>query len=161
MTTLQGYIAGGEAAVHDPGCGYARDFEHGDAAKRVCDTYNLHRVAGSGLGLHNVGQVFAAALADGTSDGVLYPDMKTCILHQRHNAKWYAYLRVGREAMTVCNAASLLKLHRDADAAGLKFVDRDDPSFGMELIPRLTVEDNQRMTRALAARTWIPGRTHQ
>ena len=146
------------AVRHEPGCDYGRR-AHGDAAKRIADTHNLHRIAGSGLGLDNVGQVFAVALNDGTSDGVLYPDMKTAIRHQKHNATWYAYLRVNRQAMTECNAASLLKLHRDADEHGLKFVDRDDPSFGNEIIDRLTVEDQQRMTRALAAGTWIPGRT--
>lgn len=149
--------------IHDFGCEYGRDAAdegrpggHSDAARRVADTYMLHRIASPGLG--SVGKVFAVALADGTSDFVLYDTMADCIRHQRSNAKWYAYLRVGREDMTICNAASLLKMHRDADAAGLKFVDRDDPSFGYELIPRLTAEDHQRMTRALAAGTWIPGR---
>jgi hypothetical protein len=151
---------------HDAGCEYGRDpgdsgrpAGHSDAARRVADTYMLHRVANRGLG--SVNKVFAVALSDGASDGVLYDTMADCIRHQKHNAKWYAYLRVGREDMTICAAASVLKIHRDADEAGLKFVDRDDPSFAMELIPRLTVEDNQRMTRALAARTWIPGRTHR
>jgi hypothetical protein len=143
---------------HEPGCQYARGFDHSDAAKRVSDTYNLHRIAGQGLGLQNVGKVFAVALSDGTSDGVLYDNIKDAIRHQKHNAKWYAYLRVGREGMTPCNAASILKLHRDADEAGLKFVDREDPSYGMEVIPRLTVEDQFRMNQAIAARTWIPGR---
>jgi hypothetical protein len=149
--------------THDFGCEYARDpadsgrsYGHSDAAKRVADTYMIHRIASPGLG--SVGKVFAVALADGSSDMTLYDTMADCIRHQRHNAKWYAYLRVGREDMTVCNAASILKVHRDADAAGLKFVDRDDPSFGYELIPRLAQEDQQRMTRALAAKTWIPGR---
>src|SRR5579864_2590956 len=136
---------------HDPGCEYGRGEAaadgngHSDAARRVADTYNLHRIAGTGLGLHNVGKVFAVALADGTSDGVLYPDIRAAIRYQRHNAKWYAYLRVGREACSVCMAASLLRLHRDADAAGLNFTDRDDASFGLELIPRVTREDNARM----------------
>jgi hypothetical protein len=149
--------------LHDAGCEYGRDdgsgrpTGHSDAARRVSDIYMLHRLAVPGLG--NVGKVFAVALADGRSDLVLYDTMADCIRHQKHNAKWYAYLRVGREDMTICNAASVLRLHRDADAAGLKFVGRDDPSFAMELIPRLTAEDHQRMTRALAARTWIPGRT--
>lgn len=146
---------------HDPGCEYALDGApggHADAARRVADTYMLHRVAGKHLA--TVGKVFAVALADGTSDGVLYDTIAAAIRHQRHNAKWYAYLRVGREDMTVCNAASVLKLHRDADEAGLNFTDRHDPKvFGFELIPRLTAEDHQRMTRALAARSWIPGRT--
>lgn len=147
---------------HDAGCEYGRDpgdsgrpTGHSDAARRTADTYMLHRVAG---GMASVGKVFAVALGDGTGDGVLYDTMADCIRHQRHNAKWYAYFRVGREDMSVCAAAGLLKLHRDADAAGIKFVDRDDPSFGYELIPRLTQEDHQRMTRALSAQTWIPGR---
>jgi hypothetical protein len=150
------------AFLHDVGCEYGRDdgdgrpTGHSDAARRVSDIYMLHRVAGGLLG--TVGKVFAVALADGRSDMCLYDTMADCIRHQRHNAKWYAYLRVGREAMTICNAASVLRLHRDADATGLTFVDRDDPSFGLELIPRLCAEDHQRMTRAIAARTWIPGR---
>jgi hypothetical protein len=150
--------------LHDFGCEYARDpsyagtpSEHSDAARRVADTYMIHRIANPKLG--SVGRVFAVALADGDSDMVLYDTMADCIRHQKHNAKWYAYLRVGREDMTICAAESVLKLHRDADQAGIKFVDRDDPSFGYELIPRLAVEDQQRMTRALAAKTWIPGRT--
>ena len=145
--------------LHDPQCDFGRR-EHGDAAKRIADTHNLHRTAGTGLGLDKVGQVFAVALADGSTDGELYPDMKTAIRHQKHNATWYAYLRVNRHAMTECQAASLLRLHRDADEAGLKFVDRDDRSFGAEVIDRLTVEDQQRMTRAITAQTWIPGRTN-
>lgn len=143
---------------HDPGCEYGRG-QHGDAAKRIADTHNLHRTAGTGLGLENVGRVFACALGDGSSDGVLYDNIKDAIRHQKHNAKWYAYFRVMRDAMTECQAASMLRLHRDADDAGLKFVDRDDPSFGAEIIERLTVEDHYRMRQALAGKTWIPGRT--
>lgn len=137
--------------AHDPQCRWARGDDHEDAAKRVADTHNLHRTAGKGLGLDQVGQVFAVTLADGTSDGVLYPDIRTAIRFQRHNAKWYAYLRVERSAMTACDAASLLKMHREADAAGLNFVGRhDEPQSAMEIIPRLTVEDHQRQLAALA-----------
>lgn len=136
--------------IHDPGCRWARDGDHSDAAKRITDAYNLHRIAGAGLGLHNVGKVFAARLSDGTSDGVLYDGTSDAIRHQKSNARWYAYLRIGREAMTVCNAASLLKMHREADAAGLNFVGRhDEPQSAMEIIPRLTVEDHQQQMRAL------------
>ena len=61
--------------THDPGCEYARDpahaglpYGHEDAARRVADTYMLHRLAGGRLG--SVGKVFAVALHDGSSDGV-------------------------------------------------------------------------------------------
>jgi hypothetical protein len=150
--------------THDRACEYAleaedsgRPYGHSDAARRTADIYMLHRIAGGLLG--TVGKVFAVALSDGRGDGVLYDTLADCIRHQKHNARWYAYLRVGRGEMTVCQAASFLKLHADADATGLTFTDRDDPSYAMELIPRLTAEDHQRMTRALAAKTWIPGRT--
>jgi hypothetical protein len=137
---------------HDPQCRWARDVDHSDAAKRIADIHNLHRTAGAGLGLSQVGQVFAVQLSDGTSDGVLYPDIRTAIRFQRHNARWYAYLRVDRGAMTPCNAASLLKMHREADTAGLNFVGRhDEPQSAMEIIPRLTQEDHQAQMRALSA----------
>lgn len=149
---IRGYLLDGVIHQHDPGCEWADAHDHSDAAKRVADTYNLHRVAGTGLGLCQVGKVFAVRLSDGTSDGVLYDTLPDAIRHQRSNAKWYAYLRVQRDAMTVCNAASLLKMHREADTAGLNFVGRhDDPASQMEIIPRLTVEDHQRQLRALAA----------
>ncbi len=146
------------AIRHDPGCDYGRR-AHGDAAKRIAGTHNLHRTAAAAFGLTNAGRVFAVSLNDGSSDGQLYPDMKTAIRYQKHNAKWYAYLRVMRGTMTECEAASLLRIHRDADAAGLKFVDREDPMCGAEVIDRLTVEDHARMTRAIASKSWIPGRT--
>lgn len=149
-------------ATHDPGCEYGLESDgrsHSDAARRIADTYMLHRVAGQGLGLDNVNKVIACRLDDGTSDGVLYDSKRDAALHQHHNEKYFAYLRIGREGMTVCEAASLLKIHRDAFGAGLNFTDPDDGMFGAEVIPRLAAEDNARMTSALAAGTWIPGRT--
>jgi hypothetical protein len=152
VTILRGYKLDGVIHAHDPGCEWADAGDHSDAAKRIADAYNLHRVAGAGLGLCQVGKVFAARLSDGTSDGVLYPDLRTAIRFQKSNAKWYCYLRLQRDAMTVCNAASFLKMHREADQAGLNFTGRhDDPASGMEIIQRLTVEDHQRQLRALSA----------
>jgi hypothetical protein len=143
-----------ETFTHDPGCRFGRDVctaEPG-TCDRIADTHNLHRIAGSGLGLHNVGKICAVALADGASDGVLYPDIREAIRFQRHNARWYAYLRIQRDKVTRCEAASFLKMHRDADRAGLNFVGRhDEPASAMEIIPRLTVEDYQRQQRALGA----------
>lgn len=150
-------------AQHDASCRYGREDGcgggHSDAAKRIADAYMLHRTAGAGLGLDHVGKVLAARLDDGSSDGVLYDSKRDAARHQHHNEKYFAYLRIGREGMSVCDAASLLKIHRDAFAAGLDFTDPDDGMFGAELIPRLTTEDHQQMTAALAAGTWIPGRT--
>jgi len=138
---------------HDAGCSYGREGRggHSDAAKRVADTYMLHRTAGAALGLSNVGKVFAVSLQDGTSDGQLYDTLAEAIRHQKHSAKWYAYLRVGRHALNPCEASSLMQLHRDADKAGLNFTGRHDPP--LELIPRLTAEDHHRMRAAMAAGT--------
>lgn len=152
---------------HEPGCSWDRDparaaVAHCDAAKRIADTYMLHRTAGTGLGLTQVGKVFAARLDDGTSDGTLYDTRPDAIRHQHHNERFFAYYRIGREPMHTCNAASVLEIHRQvyrAAGSGLSFLDRDEPTFGAELIPRLTLEDNHRMLAAAMAGTWIPGRT--
>jgi hypothetical protein len=146
---------------HDPGCGWARPSHpgHSDAAKRVCDTYNLHRAAGAAFGIHsNLNKIFACRLSDGTSDGDLYDTRADCIRHQHHDEKWFCYLRVERYVMTVCQAESALKWHREAYDKGLVFVDRDAvvgpgiTAADMEMIPRATVEDHARQLAALSGR---------
>ena len=140
---------------HDYGCDWARPGSgHSDAAKRVCDTYNLHRAAGqagAGFGANStLNKIFAVALADGASDGELYDTRPEAIRHQHHNEKWFAYLRVERYVMTVCQAESMLKWHREAYDKGLVFVDRDDARLSShELIPRMTAEDFRRQQLAL------------
>jgi|SRR5271166_930306 len=140
--------------AHDHGCEWARPGGggHSDAAKKVADTYNLHRAAGAAFGVSsNLNKIFAVALADGSSDGDLYDTRHEAIRHQHHNEKWYAYLRVERYLMSTCQAESMLKWHREAYDKGLVFVDRDDARLSShELIPRLTVEDFTRQRLALA-----------
>lgn len=148
--------------THDPGCKWARPGHpgHSDAAKRVQDWYNLHRTAGQGFGIYsNLNKIFAVALQDGASDGVLYDTRSDAIRHQHHNEKYYAYLRVERYIMSVCQAESVLKWHREAYNQGLVFVDRDTAVrvpgrkvitvADMEIIPRMTVEDHARQLREL------------
>lgn len=135
---------------HDAGCKFAREADggHSDASKRISDWYNLHRAAGTTRG------VIAVALADGTSDGVLYEDRAAAIAHQHHNEHRFAYIRIGAPSMSVCQAASLLRFERQA--ARLRLADRDDPHGGLEVIPRLTIEDHQRQLAALAGRGSLP-----
>jgi hypothetical protein len=147
---------GKQREPHDWGCDWARPGTgpHSDAAKRVRDTYNLHRAAGyegAAFGLDStLNKIFAVALADGTSDGVLYDTRHDAIRHQHHNEKWYAYLRVERYVMNACQAESVLKFHREAYDKGLVFVDREDARLSsMEIIPRMTREDHQRQLAAL------------
>ena len=54
---------------------------HDDAAKRIYDTYHLHRTADQ---FGALGKWFAAALNDGTTDGQIYDSRKDAILHQHH-----------------------------------------------------------------------------
>lgn len=142
------------AIDHDYGCDWARPSTggHTDAARRVKDTYNLHRTAGIAFGTdRNLNKIFAVALSDGTGDGVLYDTRSDAIWHQHHNEKYYAYLRIERYVMSLCDAESILKMHREAYDAGLTFIDRDDAFINShEIIPRLTAEDNSRQQRALA-----------
>lgn len=147
---------------HDPGCVYAREADggHSDASKRISDTHNLHLVAGeSGRAYsgrnENVGRVFACKLSDGRSDGVLYDTLEDAVSHQKHNEDWYAYLRVTNGGMTVCQAASFLRLHRQGQAAGVRM----DGTRPRVPIPRLTHEKFIDQVTAYARRDWIrPGR---
>ena len=145
---------------HDRGCHYARENRggHEDAAGRVADTWNLHLVAGRGLGLSNVGRWFAAALADGRGDGVLYDSRADAVRHQHHNEQYYMFLRLVPSEMTVCQAASLLRTHRLAYDAGFRMTDPDARGGGYELIPALTLEDSAAQLAALARRTLPTGR---
>lgn len=122
--------------AHEPSCPH-RD-RHPDAAKRVSDQYNLHLI---GAGFDAAGKVFAASLADGRSDGVLYDSMAHAVAHQRHNEARYAFVRIGPASMSVCEAAGFLRAHQAARSRGIDEPDRDHKHGGRVLIPRLTVED--------------------
>jgi len=148
---------------HDPGCRFARESDggHSDAAKRVSDHHNLHLMAGEGFrGLTgrnpHIGRVFACALADGRSDGVLYDTLEDAVRHQHHNEDWFAYLRVTNGGMSVCQAASVLRLHRQARESGLRFTGTDPARVP---IPRLSAEKFADQVLAYERRDWIrPGR---
>lgn len=135
---------------HDPGCRYAREDNggHSDAAKRLSDTVNLHIAAGSRSG------VIACRLSDGTSDGTVYPTRAEAVARQHHSERWYAFIRLQPGSMSVCAAASVLMMQRQASR--LAAADRDAPNGGLELIPRLTTEDQQRQMAALAGIIRLP-----
>lgn len=147
---------------HEPGCQYARESDggHSDASKRVSDQHNLHLLAGESYRAFggrnpNIGLVFACALADGKSDGVLYDTLDDAVRHQHHNEDWYAYLRVTNGGMSVCQAASYLRLHRQAREAGIRM----EGTRPRVAIPRLTREAFRDQVTAYALRDWIrPGR---
>jgi hypothetical protein len=122
---------------HDMGCPLRQtNTPHTDAAKRVFDTYHLHR---SAVGIYDViGKWFASSLNDGSTDGVLYDSRPDAIRHQHHNEKWFTFVQVSQYNMTVCSAEVMLGIARKFDAS---LMDRDSRGGGRQLIARATWED--------------------
>jgi hypothetical protein len=129
---------------HDKGCPNA-GLAHSDAAKRVYDTYHLHRTADL---YGSLGKWFASALADGTSDNVLYDSKSEAIRHQHHNENYYTYIQVTQANMTVCSAEVMLKIARTLYNKGWRMTDpgtaRRDP------IKRMSTEDMLDLMRGQA-----------
>jgi hypothetical protein len=116
----------------------AKDRAHSDAAKRLADTYNLHRMA---LGHDAIGKWFAVALADGTGDGVVYDSKYDCVRHQNHNEQYYTFIKINPPSMSQCEADVMLRTARQLYDKGLRMSDPDHKHGGPDLITRLTVED--------------------
>jgi hypothetical protein len=108
---------------------------HSDAAKRASDVVNLHVMA---LGIEAFGGIVAIALADGSSDGVLYDNYEAAVTHQHGNEQRFFYIRVPPRGLPVCDAESLLHSWRTLAAAGFR------TDAGRQPIPRLTVEDHRK-----------------
>jgi hypothetical protein len=138
---------------HDPGCRYARpsDGGHTDAAGRVSDGYNLHLIGSGDLAK---GQWIAVALADGSSDGVLYASRKAAVRYQHHNEQYYAYIRIMPTSMSVCEAEAFLRMHRLAYDNGFRMTDPEAPGGGHDIVPRITGEEFHAQVDALARTTW-------
>jgi hypothetical protein len=135
---------------------YCRVEPHSDAAKRVSDTYNLHRTAGDALGIEAVGKWFACRLDEGTSDGVLYDSKSDCIRHQHHNEQMYMFSKIVPSTMTYCDAEVMLRVSRRAYDKGLRLVDPDHANGGKELIKRNTTEDMLALARGFATNLILP-----
>lgn len=111
---------------------------HSDAAKRLADTYNLHRMA---LDLDAVGKWFAVSLAEGRSDNVLYDSKVDCVRHQHHNESLYAFIKIAPPTMDACEAEVMLRTNRSLYDNGMRMADPDHKHGGPDVIKRLTVED--------------------
>lgn len=131
--------------AHDPGCAN-KTREHSDAAKRMSDTHNLHLTV---RGHDAVGRFFAAALHDGSGDGVLYESKADAVRHQKHNEQFYVYVPVTPASTSPCEMQSWLTYVRALYDAGARLPDRDAPSGGPQPIPRLTVEDHRAAVRSV------------
>lgn len=139
-------------ARHDRGCPRENRSPlgwHSDAARRVSDTYELHRAAGL---TEAIGGWFAVALADGASDGVLYEGKRDAAAHQHHHELRYAFIQIGPWPMSVCAAESFLRTRRAFAGAGIPQADRDHPAGGLDVIRRLTVEDQRSLVGSILSR---------
>lgn len=119
--------------------------EDRDAAQRIADQYNLHRVADP---YGSVGKWFAARLQDGVSNGELYDTKPDAIRHQVADEKYYVYLQIVPTTMPVKDALAYLSAMRTAYERGLRHADRDAPGGGRDMIRRLTREDQHNGIRA-------------
>lgn len=128
---------------HSAGCAGGA---HTDAAKRVSDTYRLHRTA---LGQAAVGRWFAPALADGASDGVLYDSKRDAVRHQHHNEQYYAFVCIGPYDMNVCEAEEFVRMVRTFYDANIRLTDPDHTNGGRDVIPRVTREDQSSLIRSI------------
>jgi hypothetical protein len=122
-------------AIHCPHQG-----QHSGAAKRVHDVYNLHKMA---AGADSYGRWIACALADGSSDNVLYDDRGDAVRHQHHNEDRYAFIPIRPGSFTVCQAQILLQHSRLLAATQKQMLDRSHRAGGRQLIRRLTAEDER------------------
>lgn len=120
--------------VKNPGAG------HSDAAKRFCDTYNLHKVAGSRGWI-------AIRYQDGSGGMVVYDTRYQAIADCWPNEDWYFYCSLQAPSMTVCAAESVLRYKRVMSE--MERPDRDAAHGGLEVIPRLAVEDQEAQIRAV------------
>lgn len=126
---------------------------HSDRAKRCSDTHRLHR---SALGTEAIGRYIAVRISDGQSDGTLYDTKRDAVRHQKHNERLYAYLCIGPDDLSVCEAEATLEAFEAIMAAGLNLTDPDHPHGGREVIQRATVEDQRSLIRSIRSGGRIP-----
>lgn len=142
--------------IHEMRCPYGiTETQHSDAAKRLSDTYRLHRLADP---IGSIGHWFACTLADGDSDRTLYDTRREAVTHQRHNEEYYFYVQIIPGDMNPCQAESVLSGARKLDDAGIKLSDRDHHAGGRTMIPRLAREDQAAQMRSLLSGGKLPQR---
>ena len=144
---------------HDAGCKWGRfDGEvddqanilsgeikpgHSDAAKRFSDIYNLHKAAGTVRGW------FAVKYLDGSSNGDVYDSRAEAVADCFPWEDEYFYCTLQQPSMSVCAAESLLRWKREMARMERAHTDRDAPHGGLEVIPRLTEEDQEAQIKAV------------
>lgn len=140
-----------DVIAHQDQCDRARRTPfglHSDAAKRISDTYRLHRAA---QGRAAIGRFFACALADGATDGVLYDTKRDAVRHQHHNEQLFIFLAVGPYDLSPCEAEELLHIQRLYYDRGIRWPDPEHARGGREVVQRVTVEDQRSLVASIAS----------
>jgi hypothetical protein len=112
--------------------------DHDDAAKRLSDTYNLHRIGASD---YAIGKWFAASLSEGRSDDVLYDSKRDAVRGQKHNEQYYTFIKIIPTGMNECEAAVMLKMARKLYDNGMRLADPEHRTGGLDVIKRVSIED--------------------
>lgn len=137
---------------HNASCPF-KAYNHSDAAKRLRDTYSLHRVADP----HgSIGKWFAVRLEDGTYDGTLYDSKRDCVAHQHHNEQYYCFVAISPANMTACEAEILLGVARRMYEAGFRLADPSHRRGGLDVIKRATVEDQLALLKGVGTNLRFP-----
>lgn len=145
---------------HDVGCKWSR-FEgtvdehanilsgevrpgHSDAAKRFSDAFNLHKAVGITRGW------MAVRYRDGAANPEVYDSRQDAVrdCFPWEDEFYYASLS-GAPSMTVCMAESVLRYKRVMSEMDRAHLDRDTPNGGLEVISRLTIEENEAQMAAV------------
>lgn len=134
--------------IHVPRCPTAA-FGHSDAAKRVADEYNLHRVANP---VDSIRKWIAFRLEDGGTDHILYDSKSECVRHQHHNESRMMFICVAPTTMNVCDAEIMLAMHRRMYENGVRLTDPDDVRGGRDVIRRAAREDMKAQLRTIRSR---------
>lgn len=114
---------------------------HSDAGRRFAEVYNTHKAAGTTWGW------IAVAYADGRGGLTVYDTRAEAVADCWPYEDRFFYCSLAQPSMTVCAADSVLRYRRIM--AELEKPDRDVQSGGLEVIPRLAIEDQERQIRAV------------
>jgi hypothetical protein len=131
--------------AHVPSCRW-KGKGHTDAAKRISDATNLHKVAS---GWDSIGKFIACRLSDGTGGIDLYDSYRDAVRIQSARHDEFLYIRLRAEGMTVCEAELYLWVNRQARDNGFKLSDPDDSRGGKTLIPRIDPQHNNLILKGL------------
>jgi hypothetical protein len=88
-------------------------------------------------------------LSDGTTDNVLYDSKSAAVDHQHHDEDFYAFVQIGPWQFTPEMAETYLTVQRRMYDAGLRLADRGSRSGGMDMISRVSNEDQIAQIRSL------------